>query len=507
MEARVILETGVVTAGCISLGTYLQDTAGEAFQLNSLGFLGCSYILLLLHQLVPQFNPGLRRIDASRILYRTRADPGIWCCALLPLAYVGYGIHVGNLPELETSFLLFTIPLTLVHYNASNLTQIAGALQLLWLRSHLIQHDVFSLSLFGAICVLFFMLLTKVPELLPRSFTEGEITLVLQLVLTVILSLTLGVLKGEVDIQDDLLSGQKLAVVAFEGVLLGTVKFWIARHLTRGRGTPLFYLTFFTTTLTVVLPLLYQSFGSSFLIDIFEFILQTPTRTKLLVSWTVLIGLSVVIVYVRNASAAGGRVSSDQRKVFHLVMLAVYVPGLLMDPSFLWTSSVIGLGVMVILEVMRMNSIWPLGAILKKNYKVFVDSQDQGEIILTPLYLLLGFSLPVWIIPMDKLDSTDLRLYAGVLSLGVGDTMASVGGAFMGRHRWPGSKKTIQGTAISIMSQLAALYGLHKLGVAVMFWQSIQAVILTALLEALTSQIDNLVLPLYMFCLLSILPT
>ncbi|XP_069138047.1 dolichol kinase-like [Argopecten irradians] len=506
MEARAILETGVVTAGCISLGTYLQDRANKPFQLHCLGFLSCSYILVLLNQLVPQFNPDLKRTDAARRLYRTKADPGIWCCALLPLAYVGYGIQAGSIPVLETCFLLFTIPLTLVHYNASNLTQMAGALQLLWLRSYLIQQDAFSLGIFGVICVMYFLLLTKLPELFPKSFTEGEVTVVLQLFLTVILSLTLGVLKGDVDIQDDLSSGEKLALVAFEGVLLGTIKFWMARQLTSGRATPLFYLTFSTTTLTVVLPLLYQAFGSSFITDILNFILKNSVRTKLLISWTVLIGLSVVIVYVRNASAAGGRVS-NQRKLFHLVMIAVYVPGLVMDPSFLWTSSVIALGVMVILEVIRLDSVWPLGVILKKNYRVFVDSQDQGEIILTPLYLLLGLFLPLWIVPRDNLDSTDLRLYAGVLSLGVGDTMASVGGTYLGRHQWPGSKKTIVGTCFAIISQLVALYGLSKLGVAVLFWQSIQAVFLTSLLEALTSQIDNLVLPLYMFCLLSILPT
>ena len=29
-------------------------------------------------------------------------------------------------------------------------------------------------------------------------------------------------------------------------------------------------------------------------------------------------------------------------------------------------------------------------------------------------------------------------LYAGVISLGVGDTMASVGGKMFGKHKWPG---------------------------------------------------------------------
>lgn len=505
MEARVILETGVVTAGCLLLGTYLQELAQQEFHIHSLGFLGCAFLLILFHQLVPQFNLGLKRKDEARKLYRSRADAGIWCCALLPLSYIAYGIHAGSLPVLETSFLLFTLPLGLVHYNSSNLTQLLGATLLLWLRSHLLHQDLVSLGVFGLFGVLYFLLLTRLPLLFPRSFTEGEITVVLQLCLTVILSLTLSVVKGDTDIQEDLLTGQKLALVAFEGVLLGTVKYWIVRQLTCGGATPLFYLSYLTTTLTVVLPLMYQAFGSSLLTDVLQFIITTPNRTKLFLSWTALISVCVVLVYVRNASA--GRVSSGQRKIFHLVMLAVYVPGLMLDPQFLSTSSVIALGVMVILETMRINRVRPLGAILKENYKIFVDDQDQGEVILTPLYLLVGMFVPLWIIPMDKLDSSDLRLYAGVLSVGVGDTVASLGGAFMGKHKWPGSMKSIEGTLMSIVSQLAVLYGLHKFGVAVILWPSVQAVILTSLLEAVTNQIDNLMLPLFMFCLLSILPS
>lgn len=33
-----------------------------------------------------------------------------------------------------------------------------------------------------------------------------------------------------------------------------------------------------------------------------------------------------------------------------------------------------------------------------------------------------------------------LSMYAGVLSLGVGDSIAAVSGTLVGRHKWPGKK-------------------------------------------------------------------
>ena len=40
--------------------------------------------------------------------------------------------------------------------------------------------------------------------------------------------------------------------------------------------------------------------------------------------------------------------------------------------------------------------------------------------------------------------------FSGIISIGVGDTMASVAGLRYGRRQWPNTKKTLEGTAAGI---------------------------------------------------------
>lgn len=132
-------------------------------------------------------------------------------------------------------------------------------------------------------------------------------------------------------------------------------------------------------------------------------------------------------------------------------------------------------------------------------------------IALTPIYLLVGCSLPIWLhpVPCDLTDSAGLnllKLLAGVLSVGVGDTMASVCGYLFGKHAWPGSVKSVEGTIASIMSQAGVVFLLFRF--SYVHFNTLRAatagaaIIINALVEAKTSQVDNLVLPLVTYVVL-----
>jgi len=80
----------------------------------------------------------------------------------------------------------------------------------------------------------------------------------------------------------------------------------------------------------------------------------------------------------------------------------------------------------------------------------FRDHQDEGKLILTPIYLLCGISLPIWLIGLysehGKVIMSPESIAAcltGVLSIGIGDSFASIGGKLFGRHKIRGCKVDI----------------------------------------------------------------
>ena len=176
---------------------------------------------------------------------------------------------------------------------------------------------------------------------------------------------------------------------------------------------------------------------------------------------------------------------------------------------------------------MRALCIPPLAAPLSAFFARFLDSRDGGTLVLTHLYLLLGCALPLWL--ADALPgiaslpaaaagagagapprsvALDVAPFAGVVVLGMGDAVASVVGIHLGRCRWPGTRKTVEGTAAAAASMLLLLLLLRRLlqggrghaewlGPATDWWAAALCTALVCLLEAWTSQIDNLFLPIY----------
>ncbi|XP_053679772.1 dolichol kinase [Anopheles nili] len=199
------------------------------------------------------------------------------------------------------------------------------------------------------------------------------------------------------------------------------------------------------------------------------------------------------------------------RKVFHFLIVLVYGPGLWYQCRLLYLTSGLMLALLVVLEIARLIQLFPVAGILNSAVNLFIDEKDSGAVALTPIYLLVGCSLPLWLhpSPCDLTNSGGLQmltLLAGVLSIGIGDTAASVVGYYFGKHKWSGDNKSVEGTIASVLLQVltvSAMYwiGMVHLTVSRGAYAGI-AIIVNSLIESRTDQIDNLVLPLVTYLIL-----
>ena len=84
-------------------------------------------------------------------------------------------------------------------------------------------------------------------------------------------------------------------------------------------------------------------------------------QASLLVWWLAVSIITVVSfsLYTQhissNQSGKSSRASTSTRKVFHFIVVAVYVPGLVVDPYFLLLASVVAFSVLGVLEVGSTN--------------------------------------------------------------------------------------------------------------------------------------------------------
>lgn len=134
-----------------------------------------------------------------------------------------------------------------------------------------------------------------------------------------------------------------------------------------------------------------------------------------------LIGMTVATVtWQMNRN---GKSNTRTRKIFHVLIVFVFVPGLIYQCAFLFVASGIALALMIVLETMRVIQLAPIHNALEQAVKCFIDEKDAGSVALTPIYLLIGCSAPFWLhpCPCDLTDSAGfeiLPLMAGVISVG-----------------------------------------------------------------------------------------
>jgi dolichol kinase len=184
-----------------------------------------------------------------------------------------------------------------------------------------------------------------------------------------------------------------------------------------------------------------------------------------------------------------------RRKFFHALSIFMFTPGILYEPQFMHLAFSVSICAFILLEYLRTLRVPPLGEALHAFFTRFLDHRDAGPIILAHVYLLLGCAVPLWLYGGAANSEARLAVLAGIITLGFGDAMASTIGIRYGRHRWPGTNKTIEGTfAFILCTQLSP----WVLGLRLSVSQFPALLIITTLagaLECVSQQNDNLLLP------------
>jgi len=225
----------------------------------------------------------------------------------------------------------------------------------------------------------------------------------------------------------------------------------------------------------------------------------------LLISWVVLSCLSVMVVILYKYM--NWKVTTTSRKIFHLSVILVYIPGLMYDPVLLSYSSIGATLVFIFLELIRWSEKVPILSDGLSNYlKHFTDEKEGGSLILTNIYLLVGVSLPLWLWSGPLEIPSKLPLYAGIIAVGIGDAASSLIGSKFGQIKLFGTGKTLEGMAAGFICMLVASIMLDtQLKTEPLDFQDPRllmlstACLLTSAVELLVDQVDNLILPLVMY--------
>lgn len=115
--------------------------------------------------------------------------------------------------------------------------------------------------------------------------------------------------------------------------------------------------------------------------------------------------------------------------------------------------------------------------------------------------LLVGMAFPVWLCidPSNRCTHQLAAAFSGIAILGVADSAASVLGRRLGRHKILGTSKTWEGTLGGITCNTACwvlfIESIRK--GAIDYRAAFEASIASCLLEASTTQLDNIFLPLH----------
>lgn len=263
------------------------------------------------------------------------------------------------------------------------------------------------------------------------------------------------------------------------------------------------YAVFTGIGLVVSDKLLYPVLGSSPLYWIKEYVSNDESKLSVFKFWLSLSASVPVIFYTLSKVDLS---LSLKRKTWHLLIFVAVLQPIYYEPKL--TALALGglLGILIMVETIRYTGLPPFGKSLQSGLGEFADSKDKSTpYILSYIYLVLGVGLPLW------LNGGTYRLssYAGALTLGLGDSAASIIGSHFGTQHWTGgSAKTIEGSiamASAVFGGIQVVQGLLPVSDALIPANAMVLAVGSALFEGSLAGNDNVWVPPLAYVLMELL--
>ncbi|KAI0379848.1 hypothetical protein F5Y04DRAFT_258472 [Hypomontagnella monticulosa] len=171
-----------------------------------------------------------------------------------------------------------------------------------------------------------------------------------------------------------------------------------------------------------------------------------------------------------------------RRKVFHFMMVAMFLPATYIDPAFAALAVSIVLALFLLLDLLRASQLPPLSKPLASFLAPYVDGRDlRGPVVISHIFLLIGCAIPLWLslgsLPRTgdgylegwEVPTREVSMVSGVVCVGLGDAAASLIGRRWGRRKWLwGGGKSLEGSvafaAAVFLGLTAARLWLHMGG-------------------------------------------
>lgn len=202
-------------------------------------------------------------------------------------------------------------------------------------------------------------------------------------------------------------------------------------------------------------------------------------NTRLLISawWAGVIVVGLAIVFQLSKSCE----VDTRRKVFHFMMVSMFLPAIFLDPAWCSLALTIALAIFLLLDMLRASQLPPLSTPIKIFLQPYVDGRDyQGPVVVSHIFLLIGCAIPLWLslasLPRAgtgclrgwEVPTRELSMVSGVVCVGLGDAAASLIGRRWGvRKWWWGGGKSLEGSlafAVAVFAGLLAANVWLKIG-------------------------------------------